>query len=140
MNRQSNPKRAFYSQKANAKRRNIEWDLTFDEWWELWEPYFHMRGHGKNGLCMGRNGDAGPYKVGNVYITTNLGNLLDRKHSQKAKEQRQLEIDRGGCPQGYGWGHSTALAWHQSGKSESMKQKDKQNEYMVCFLDGDVLE
>lgn len=81
-------KAAYRTQKCNAKKRGIDFLLTFDEWWSLWKDYFHMRGRGANGLCMARHNDCGAYSIENVYITTNLGNLKDYHGSEKAKKVR----------------------------------------------------
>jgi hypothetical protein len=32
----SDQRRKFNQQRCNAKRRNIAWQLTFDQWWTLW--------------------------------------------------------------------------------------------------------
>ena len=75
------PLRAYATHKAGAAARGIGWEFTFDTWWMIWEPYYHLRGRGKNGLCMAREGDVGPYSPDNVYLTTNLGNGRDRRRS-----------------------------------------------------------
>ncbi len=81
------PVRAFKLQRFAAARRGIPWEMTFEEWWGFWATWYHARGAGKNALCMGRNNDIGPYRIGNVYLTTNLGNALDRG------KQRRNESD-----------------------------------------------
>lgn len=86
------PSLAFSTQRKNARERGIEWEMTFDEWWTIWRPYYHMRGRGTNELCMAREGDQGAYKVGNVYLTTHLGNSSDyhgpRREAKKAQQER----------------------------------------------------
>lgn len=57
---------AFRSQKANAKRRGIGWELTFDQWLEFWGDDLDKRGSGKDCLQMQRHEDTGPYAVGNI--------------------------------------------------------------------------
>lgn len=88
------PYRAYALQRVNAKVRDIEWGFTFAGWWTIWQPYFHMRGKGKNFLCMARENDEGPYAPGNVYLTTLLGNLADHKKSAKAIEAKRLTKER----------------------------------------------
>lgn len=88
------PYRAFASQANGAWLRGIGWELSFAQWWTIWEQYYHLRGTGKNGLCMGREGDEGPYAVGNVYLTTNLGNLRDYHKSRRAAEARRLKKEK----------------------------------------------
>lgn len=63
---------AFYAQRhAAIGRRKIQWDLTFEEWLDIWTKsgFLHLRGRGKGKYAMGRKLDTGPYAVGNVYIT-----------------------------------------------------------------------
>ena len=73
-------KRAFQAHKQNAKQRNIDFKLTFDEWWEVWKPHFHNRGRGKGQYVMYRTMDKGGYEIGNVYIGTVERNALTRKY------------------------------------------------------------
>lgn len=83
-------RRAYVQQRNGARHRGIDWEFTFDAWWEIWQPYWHLRGPGKNGLCMAREKDEGPYAPGNVYLTTNLGNLMDySRFSPAAAEARK---------------------------------------------------
>lgn len=65
------PSRFFVDQKRNAKKRKVEWHLTFKEWWDIWQESgkYNQRGRGK-GYCMTRIGDTGGYQVGNVEIKT----------------------------------------------------------------------
>ncbi|GAA0809528.1 hypothetical protein [Cupriavidus gilardii] len=133
------PRAAFEMQKRNAQSRGIGWELTFEQWWEIWEPVYHLRGRGKNGLCMGRERDEGPYAVGNVYITTNLGNMMDyHRRGKRVDKKRQEAIERGGAPvNGYGWAHPKGRTKGIETRSEAMKQKRKGDHYIACVLDGD---
>jgi hypothetical protein len=56
----------FHNQKSNAKRRGIEWHLTFPEWVEWWGKDIDKRGSGHDKLQMQRFGDLGPYALGNI--------------------------------------------------------------------------
>lgn len=89
------PYRAYSSHKTSAKIRGIEWGFTFTSWWEIWQPYYHMRGREtKNHLCMAREKDEGPYAPGNVYLTTIMGNIEDyhrRNPARTAERQRNKE-------------------------------------------------
>jgi len=70
-----NPIRAFRSQRNNARKRGIEWDISFWDWWSLWKASgkWGQRGRG-TGYMMCRFGDVGAYAVGNVYIATGIHN------------------------------------------------------------------
>lgn len=73
------PGGAYYQQMVNARnRRHIAWNITFPEWWAIWQESgkWALRGRGK-GYCMARFGDSGAYEVGNVYICTCGQNFAD---------------------------------------------------------------
>lgn len=72
------PAMLYAGQRGKAAIREIEWRLTFPQWWEIWQASgkWEQRGRGQ-GCVMARNGDAGPYAVGNVYICTNGQNVKD---------------------------------------------------------------
>lgn len=103
-----NPRSAYSAHRNGAKEREIPFEMTFDEWWTIWKDYFHMRGRGANDLCMARKGDEGPYAVGNVYLTTKLGNSVDyhdpRRAEKQAKKERESRY----------WGRDN---WHMEAKS-----------------------
>lgn len=71
------PKGIFSVQKRKAKQRNIEWKLSFDEWWDLWQRSGKWNGRGVSGYVMCRNGDTGPYSIDNVRIDSFSSNSLE---------------------------------------------------------------
>lgn len=81
------PRMRYRQHKASAKQRGIEFDLTFDEWWEIWQPHYAQRGRGAGHLQMCRTGDVGPYAVGNVRIDTVEANQAEAKYSSQAKAE-----------------------------------------------------
>lgn len=73
-------RRAFTQHRANAKLRGVEWLLTFDEWWAVWEASdkWTQRGTSAGQYCMARLGpDIGPYRAGNVFIQLSAENARD---------------------------------------------------------------
>ena len=66
------PLRAFINQKNNAKNRGIAWELTFWQWWTIWQESgkWEQRGRAKDAYVMSRFGDSGAYAAGNIYIGT----------------------------------------------------------------------
>lgn len=80
----------FRASRTAAKRRGIQFLMTFAEWLSEWGENFGRRGTGRDDLCMARHNDEGPYAVGNVSIITNKQNLLDRDRFQSAKRREQL--------------------------------------------------
>jgi DNA-binding CsgD family transcriptional regulator len=72
------PTRAFTSQRNNANKRGIEWQLTLWQWWSIWQQSGHWADRGRGtGYCMCRKGDQGPYSIDNVYIATHAKNIQD---------------------------------------------------------------
>lgn len=64
-------RKKYGTQKHHAvKVRKIEWNLTFEEWFEWWGDDIHRRGKGKDDLVMARFGDVGPYSLDNIYKAT----------------------------------------------------------------------
>jgi hypothetical protein len=57
---------AFNTQRHNAKRRGIGWELTFEQWLAWWGEDIERRGSGECDLQMQRVADAGPYALGNI--------------------------------------------------------------------------
>lgn len=71
------PKGRYQQQRASARKRKITFNLTFDQWWSLWQPYWEWRGSHKCQYVMARTGDIGPYELGNVRIDSPTGNVAD---------------------------------------------------------------
>ena len=84
------PKQAYYDHRARAKKRNIEFDMTFEEWWSLWKPFWHLRGRKPNEYCMARLGDLGSYRFDNVKIITNIENA---KETWTNNMNRKLSVE-----------------------------------------------
>lgn len=67
----------FTMQRKAAAQRGVAWELTFEQWLEIWGDKLPLRG--RTGLVMARNGDTGPYAAGNVRIATAADNLAERQ-------------------------------------------------------------
>ncbi|CAG9205621.1 conserved hypothetical protein [Burkholderia gladioli] len=57
---------AFQTQRHNAGRRGIEWELTFEQWLDWWGDDIERRGVHPHNLQMQRIADSGPYALGNI--------------------------------------------------------------------------
>ena len=81
----------YARQKAMAKVREIDWQLTFEEWWNIWEQSgkYEQRGRGRGKYVMSRKGDTGPYAVNNVYIQLHETNNTE---AHKGKPQKAEHI------------------------------------------------
>lgn len=72
------PQRRYQAHRVSARERGIEFLLSFEEWWGLWEPFWERRGQKSQDMCMCRRADQGAYEVGNVRIATNRENQQER--------------------------------------------------------------
>lgn len=72
--------RKFKKQQYHAKKRGIAWELSYEQWLEIWHTsgHFEERGTTLGKYVMHRHNDAGPYAVGNVQI------LVVEEHNQLA--------------------------------------------------------
>lgn len=85
------PTRAYASQRNNAKNRGIGWELTFWQWWCIWQQSgkWEQRGRGQ-GYVMCRNNDIGPYAAGNVFIAT-------ARHNSSFNKNKKSSLPTGVC-------------------------------------------
>lgn len=67
--------RAFLSQRRNAKRRGIEWNLTYQQWRKIWDDSGLLHARGRRGFVMHRLDSAGAYEIGNVEIVSAADNF-----------------------------------------------------------------
>lgn len=80
------PQACFRQQRNNARIRSIPWQMTFAEWWDIWEKSgkWMERGRGR-GYVMSRHGDKGPYATWNVRVIPaqqNNGEFIRRLHAE----------------------------------------------------------
>lgn len=60
---------------CQARFRGEEWDLTFDEYYNLWKKDWHNRGRKPDNVCMTRKDPSGAWTMGNVEIITRLEHI-----------------------------------------------------------------
>jgi hypothetical protein len=87
------PVRKYQKHRSVAKVRQIDFQLTFDEWLSIWQQSgkWHLRGRGTGTYVMSRVNDAGPYAVGNVFIQSNAQNITDAKNTGRRKGSTHSE-------------------------------------------------
>ncbi len=101
----------FAIQRGKAKDRNIEWELTYEQWIKIWTDsgHLHERGCRRGQYVMARKGDKGPYSADNVMIITNRQNSQEsihppppvhfgNKHAAKLNRQIVVAIRRDYVP------------------------------------------
>ena len=80
----STPYGKYTQHKHSAIQRGIPFELSFEEWMELWEDHWDERG--VTGMVMSRINDEGAYKVGNVVIISHTQNRMDAAYYRTIKE------------------------------------------------------
>ncbi len=83
----------YYDQRKISRKRNIEFDITFEDWFAWWEATgkFHLRGPYVGNYVMARFNDMGAYRLGNIKCITvtenqNEGNI-GRIHSEEIRKK-----------------------------------------------------
>lgn len=104
------PRARYAQQKASAARRGIEFDLTFEEWWDIWRDRYQMRGRNAGQLQMCRTRDEGPYAVGNVRIDNHKGNRADAAVCRKVARASSAYL---GIQQRMGIGAAADWMWRR---------------------------
>jgi hypothetical protein len=68
---------AYIRSRAQAKYRNEDWELTFEDWCHFWntEKLFNQRGRKINDLTMVRFEESEPWSTANCVIITRLNQL-----------------------------------------------------------------
>ena len=92
----------YHNHKSRSKRRDIDWQFTYDTWITWWGEDIVKRGRNAGQLVMGRIGDKGPYHPINVYKTTVQQNVKDRDDTirvasykatcEKRKLKKEIEL------------------------------------------------
>jgi hypothetical protein len=83
----------YKMQEQNALARGIPFLLSFEQWLSIWTESgkLDQRGRGADKFCMCRNGDVGPYEVGNVFIGTGRENVragnLGKEMTQEVRDK-----------------------------------------------------
>ena len=62
----------FARQKAQAKYRGESWNIDWDQWWGLWEPYWDLRGRTITDYCMRQIDPNGGWDMPNVEMCDRL--------------------------------------------------------------------
>lgn len=93
------PRHKFHRQVHHAKTRGIQWLLTFDEWWAIWQASgkWEMRGRSSGDYVMARRGDVGPYSKENVFI------CLGSENTKQAWDAGRIPPPPSNFGKGRGW-------------------------------------
>lgn len=84
----------YLVQRGDAKRRGIGFELTYDEWLDIWisSGHLHERGRRRGQYVMARFGDRGSYAVDNVKIVTTEANLSESNRGKTLTPEHRKRI------------------------------------------------
>lgn len=74
--------------KAQAKFRGEEWELTFEEYYELWKDHWNNRGRKAEDMCMSRHDREGPWDIKNTLIMSRLDHLRKQGGDRRGKGKK----------------------------------------------------
>jgi hypothetical protein len=127
----------FNMQRTHANIRNIDWNLTFEEWYSWWiaTGKYHLRGCRKGQYVMARYNDSGPYSLDNIFCSSVEQNNKDRhKFNPYAVENGKKNAKPIQTPDGL-FKSKIEAARHYNIKSGSMsgrlKRKPEEYYYVV---------
>jgi hypothetical protein len=97
--------KAYNVQKSNTRARGIPFLLTFEQWLEIWNASgkLEQRGRGAAKFCMCRNGDIGPYEIGNVFIGTGRENVRDGNRGKTITQEVRDKISKAHTGKPHEW-------------------------------------
>ena len=89
-----NERHKYACHKSKAKSRGIEFNLTYEQWWDIWQQSgkWDQRGKGKGSYVMSRIGDKGGYTLGNVFIQSNSDNVIEGNKNRIISAQTRSKL------------------------------------------------
>lgn len=80
---------AWAKSRAQAHFRCEGWELTFDEYYAMWDPHWENRGRKPESMCMTRYDSSQPWNTKNARIVTRLEHLQGNGFSRKGKTNKK---------------------------------------------------
>ena len=119
----------YHQHKGKSLYRGIEFLLTFEEWWNLWQASgkWEQRGRRKDQYVMARFGDQGAYELGNVKICLVAENVAESNRGMDHPAARRSAVMKSA------WANATPKQrkyWAQVGvgRVHSAETRAKQSE------------
>jgi len=120
--------RQYYAQALGAVKRDIDFNLTFKEWWDIWQQsgHYNERGCKKGQYVMARLGpDIGPYEVGNVVIQTCHQNNIDGNLNIPKSDEHKKKISEAGRKRKLTDADKDKIRKYRTGKHHTEETKAK---------------
>jgi hypothetical protein len=76
--------------KAQAKYRDEGWDLTWEQYQEIWADKWHLKGRGREDLCLTRIDWTGPWSITNVSLVFRIEHLRKQSKVRPSRKGRIL--------------------------------------------------
>lgn len=117
-----NLRHRFHIQRVHAGVREIEWDLSFEDWLAWWmdSGHLHERGSKPDEYCMARHGDTGPYALDNIKCITNRENHKEKTWVPTADQRKRM----------------SEAAKAREAKKRTEKAAKKDDTRRPCVVDG----
>lgn len=81
---------AYCRMRAQAKYRNEPWNITWEQYQEIWEGKWHLKGRAVDDLCLSREDWSGPWTMDNVSLVFRLEHL--RKQSKVRPSKKGIKL------------------------------------------------
>lgn len=103
-------------QERNAQVRGIPFLLSYEQWLAIWvaSGKLDQRGRGAEKFCMCRNGDIGPYEVGNVFIGTGRENVRAGNLGKEMTQDVRDKISKANKGKPHPWSAGEKNPMHRS--------------------------
>lgn len=115
----------YKMQEQNALARGILFFLSFEQWLSIWTESgkLDQRGRGADKFCMCRNGDIGPYEVGNVFIGTGRENVRDGNLGKVMTQEVRDKISKANTGKPHEWSCGDKNPMHRPEVKAKMSAK-----------------
>jgi hypothetical protein len=88
----------WLTKRWDSKQRNIEFNLTFTEWYNWWlSNGIDKNIESNHSMCMCRKGDVGPYSLDNIYFATRATNTSHARQNKPRSQKGELNPMFGRC-------------------------------------------
>ena len=76
--------------KAQAKYRNEAWDLSWEQYQDIWMDKWHLKGRGSEDLCLTRIDWSGAWHIDNVNLVFRADHVRRQSRERSSKRGRKL--------------------------------------------------
>lgn len=114
----------YKMQERNAQARGIPFLLSYEQWLAIWidSGKLNQRGRGAEKFCMCRNGDDGPYQVGNVFIGTGRENVRNGNLGKEVPQDVRNKISKANSGKPHPWSVGEKNPMHRPEVKAKMKE------------------